>query len=106
MPVEVNLNAYILAKQNDIFAVDYHNLMMDNINKVIDKRMRTLKEIENDKLWVARAYNKKVKGKYFQVGELVSKTILYGPSQAGDHLPNLLLFIPRGRIVFQNSSPT
>ena len=41
--------------------------MMDNINEVTDKRMKALKEIEKDKLRVARAYNKKVKGKSFQV---------------------------------------
>ena len=38
--------------------------------------MKALKEIEKDKLWVARAYNKKVKSKFFQVGDLVWKTIL------------------------------
>ena len=38
--------------------------------------MRALKEIEKDKLRVARAYNKKVRGKSFQVSELVWKTIL------------------------------
>ena len=38
--------------------------------------MKALKEIEKDKLRVARAYNKKVKGKFFQVGDLVWKTIL------------------------------
>ena len=38
--------------------------------------MKALKEIEKDKLRVARAYNKKVKDKYFQVGDLVWKTIL------------------------------
>ena len=38
--------------------------------------MRALKEIEKDKLRVARAYNKKVKDKSFQVGDLVWKTIL------------------------------
>ena len=35
-----------------------------------------MKEIEKDKLRIARAYNQKVKGKSFQVGELVWKTIL------------------------------
>ena len=39
LPVEVNLGAYRLAKQNDISAVDYHNLMMDNIDEVSDKRL-------------------------------------------------------------------
>ena len=50
--------------------------MMDNIDEVTDKRMKALKEIEKDKLRVARAYNKKVKDKSFQVGDLVWKTIL------------------------------
>ena len=49
---------------------------MDNIDEVTDKRTKALKEIENDKLRVARAYNKKVKDKFFQVGDLVWKTIL------------------------------
>ena len=49
---------------------------MDNIDEVTDKRMKALKEIEKDKLRVARAYNKKVKDKSFQVGDLVWKTIL------------------------------
>ena len=59
LPVEVNLDAYTLAKQNDISAVDYYNLMMDNIDEVSDKRLQALKEIEKDKLRVARAYNKR-----------------------------------------------
>ena len=49
---------------------------MDNIDEVTDTRLRTLKEIEKDKLRVARAYNKKLREKKFQVGELVWKTIL------------------------------
>ena len=76
LPIEVNLDAYRLAKQNDLSAVDYYNSMMDNIDEVTDKHKKALKEIEKDKLRVARAYNKKVKGKSFQVGNLVWKTIL------------------------------
>ena len=76
LPVEVNLGAYRLAKQNDLNAVDYYDLMMDNIDEVTDKRLEALKEIEKDKIRVARAYNKKVKGKSFQVDDLVWKTIL------------------------------
>ena len=75
-PVEVNLDAFRLAKQNDLTVVDYCDLMMDNIGEVSDKRMQALKEIEKDKLRVARAYNKKVKAKSFQVGEPIWKTIL------------------------------
>ena len=76
LPVEMNLDAYRLAKQNDLSAVDYYDLMKDNIDEVSDRWMQALKEIEKDKLRVARAYNKKVKAKSFQVGELVWKTIL------------------------------
>jgi hypothetical protein len=70
------MGAYRLAKQNDLDAVVYHNLMMDNIDEITDKRMRALKEIEKDKARVVRAYNKKVRLKLFQVGEFVWKTIL------------------------------
>ena len=65
-----------MAKQSDLSAVDYYNSLMDNIDEVADKRMKALKEIEKDKLRVARANNKKVKDKSFQVGDLVWKTIL------------------------------
>jgi hypothetical protein len=43
---------------------------------VTDKRVIALGAIEKDKIMVARAYNKKVKAKSFQVGDLVWKTIL------------------------------
>jgi hypothetical protein len=49
---------------------------MDNIDEVTDKRVTTLREIEKDKIMVAKAYNKKVKAKSFQVGDLVWKTVL------------------------------
>jgi hypothetical protein len=64
-------------------AVIYHDLMMDNIDEVTDKRLQTLKKIEKDKIQVARAYNKKVKLKSFQVGDLIWKTIL--PVGTKDH---------------------
>jgi hypothetical protein len=76
LPVEMNLDAYKLAKQNDLSAVVYHDLMMDNIDEVTDIRLKALKEIEKDKARVSRVYNKKIKSKSFQVGELVWKTIL------------------------------
>ena len=63
LPDEVNLDAYRLVKQNDLPVVMYHNLMMDNIDEVIDVRLKALKEIEKDKARVAKAYNKKVKSK-------------------------------------------
>ena len=71
LPIDVNLDAYRLAKQNDLFAVMYHDLMMDNVDELTDTRLKILKEIEKDKARVTKAYDKKVKSKLFQVGELV-----------------------------------
>ena len=65
-----------MAKQNELSPVDFHNLMLDNIDEVTNKRLQTLKAIEKDKARVARAYNKKVKAKSFRIGEFVWKTIL------------------------------
>jgi hypothetical protein len=73
LPVEVNLGAYRLAKQNNLDVETYYALMMDNTDDVTDKRTEASEEIEKDKRRVARAYNKKVKDKYFQVGDLVCK---------------------------------
>ena len=44
--MEVNLDALRLAKQNGLSAVDFHNLMMDNIDEVADKRLEALRAIE------------------------------------------------------------
>jgi hypothetical protein len=50
--------------------------MIDRLDEVSDERVKTLGEIEKDRLSVGRAYNKRVKEKSFQVGDLVWKTIL------------------------------
>jgi Mg2+ and Co2+ transporter CorA len=76
LPFEVNLGAYRLAKKNYLNVDSYHALMMDNIDEVTDKRLEALEAIENDKRRVARAYNKRVRAKSFQVGDLVWKTSL------------------------------
>jgi hypothetical protein len=39
LPVEVNLGAYRLAKENDLNIDTYYALMMDNIDEVTDKRL-------------------------------------------------------------------
>jgi hypothetical protein len=63
-------------KQNDLNVDTYYALMIDNIDKVIDKRMEALEAIEMDKRRVARAYNKRVKAKSLQIGDFVWKTII------------------------------
>jgi hypothetical protein len=74
--MEVNLDALCIAQQNELSAVDYHNLMLERLNKVSDERVEALGKIERDMLRVARAYNKGVKEKSFQDRDLVWKTIL------------------------------
>ena len=63
LPIEVNLQALRVARQNDLSAVDYNNLMMDRIDDVPEERLRALREIEKEKLRIAKAYNKKSEGK-------------------------------------------
>ena len=75
-PVEIDLNAIRFARQNDLVIGDYHDLMMDNIDEVIDKRLMALREIEKENIIIAKAYKKNVKAKTFQVGDLVWKTVL------------------------------
>jgi hypothetical protein len=45
--------------------------MMDNVDEVIDKRLKAFKEREKDKARVATTYNKKVQNKSFQVEDLL-----------------------------------
>jgi hypothetical protein len=73
--VEVNLDALRIARHNELSAVDYHNLMLDRLDEASDERVKTLGEIERDKLRVGRVYNKRVKEKSFEVKDLVRKTI-------------------------------
>jgi hypothetical protein len=76
LPVEVNLGFLRYIKQNDLSNEDYKTLMGDNLDEVIDKRLKALEEIQKEEKRVAKAYNKRVKTKLFQVGELVWKIIL------------------------------
>jgi hypothetical protein len=76
LPAEVNLDALRIAQQNELSTVDYHNLMLDSLDEVSDERVKALDEIERDKLRVTKAYNKRVKEKLFQVGDLIWKMIL------------------------------
>lgn len=50
LPVEINLQALRVARQNDLSALDYNNLMMDRIDNVSEERLRALQEIENKEI--------------------------------------------------------
>jgi hypothetical protein len=43
--VEISLNIIRIARQNDLTVGDYHDLMMDNIDEVTNKRMLALRKI-------------------------------------------------------------
>jgi hypothetical protein len=72
----VNLDALLIARQNELLAIDYHNLMLGRLDEELDERVKDLGEIERDKLRVAKPYNKRVKEKSLQVRDLGWKTIL------------------------------
>jgi hypothetical protein len=76
LPVEVNLQGYQITVQDQLSAEKYSELMMDRLDETHESQSMALKEIEKEKLWAARAYNKAVKVKSFQVDELIWKTIL------------------------------
>jgi hypothetical protein len=73
--VELRIQADRVMHQDAVSVEDYVNLMMDEIDELTESRLLALREILKEKLQVARAYNKKVRDKLFQVGELVWKTI-------------------------------
>jgi hypothetical protein len=50
--------------------------MMDGVDDVQESRFAALREIEKEKVKVARAYNRRVMEKSFQIGDMVWKTIL------------------------------
>jgi hypothetical protein len=45
--------------------------MMDKIDDVLESRFKVLEKIEKEKIKIAKAYNKCVTEKSFQVGDLV-----------------------------------
>jgi hypothetical protein len=65
-----------VTRQDSLSAKEYHELMMDKIDGIPKSRFKALEEIEMEKVKIAKAYNKRVMEKLFQVGDLVWKTIL------------------------------
>jgi hypothetical protein len=76
LPMEIGLQSLRVTGQGSLLAKEYHELMMDKIDDVHESSFKALEEIEKDKIKIAKAYNKHVVKKSFQVGDLVWKTIL------------------------------
>jgi hypothetical protein len=57
--------------------------MMDKVDEALESRLKALEEIEKEKVKIAKAYNKRVVEKLFQVGDIVWKMILPLGTQIG-----------------------
>jgi hypothetical protein len=75
--------------KNDLTTKEYIALMNDNIQDVTELRLWSLEKIKESKAKVARAYNRKLKPKEFQVGDLVLEAVLplhYTTTHFGPHI--------------------
>jgi hypothetical protein len=102
--VEINLSAYRVMHQDSLMAKEYRSAMMDGIDDLVESRLEALRELEKEKLRVAKVYNKKVQKKLFRVGDKVWKTILpinrfgkWSPSWEG---PYIVIRIILGNVYF------
>jgi hypothetical protein len=83
LPVDVSLQNLRIIGQAHLSAKEYNKLMMDKIDDALESRFKALEEIETEKVKIAKAYNKSVMEKSFQVGDLVWKMILPLGTQSG-----------------------
>jgi transposase InsO family protein len=65
-----------ITRQDYLSAKEYTELMMDKVDEAPESRLKALEETEKEKVKIAKAYNKHVVEKSFQVGDLVWKMIL------------------------------
>jgi hypothetical protein len=76
LPWEITAGSRHVEFQNDLTAEQYVALMNDNIEGLTELRLWSLEKIRENKAKVARAYNKKVMLKEFQVKDLVWEAVL------------------------------
>jgi hypothetical protein len=76
LPWEITASSRHVEFQNDLTAKEYATLINDNVEDLTELRLWSLEKIKENKDRVARAYNKKVKLKEFQVRDLVWETVL------------------------------
>jgi hypothetical protein len=70
LPVELNLETYRVARQEELSAREYAESMMMRVDEVHEDHLRALREIEKEKIRVAKVHNKKVRVRSFHIGEL------------------------------------
>ncbi|CAJ2628893.1 unnamed protein product [Trifolium pratense] len=73
LPVEIYLQSIRIQRQMEIPTDHYWSMMFDELVDLDEERLRALDTLSRQKERVAKAYNKKVKSKTFEVGNLVWK---------------------------------
>jgi len=76
LPWELNLDSRRIMFQDQLTADEYSALMKDELEDLAGHRLKALANVEANKARVGRWYDKKVKAKAFDRGELVWKLIL------------------------------
>ncbi|XP_050920123.1 uncharacterized protein LOC127137740 [Lathyrus oleraceus] len=76
LPVEIYLQSVRIQRQREIPSDLYWEMMINELVDLDDERLHALEVLRRQKERVARAYNKRVKGKTFTLNNLVWKVIL------------------------------
>ncbi|KAK2395721.1 hypothetical protein QL285_057430 [Trifolium repens] len=76
LPVKIHLQTARVQRQMEIPLDHYYQMMSDELVDLDEERLSALEVLTKQKERVAKAYNKKVKSKSFNVGDLVWKVIL------------------------------
>ncbi|CAJ2672886.1 unnamed protein product [Trifolium pratense] len=76
LPVEIYVQSIRIQRQMEIPTDHYWSMMFDELVDLDEERLRALDTLSRQKERIAKAYNKKVKSKTFDVGNLVWKVIL------------------------------
>ncbi|XP_050875885.1 uncharacterized protein LOC127079541 [Lathyrus oleraceus] len=76
LPVEIYLQSVRIQRQGEIQSDLYWEMMMNELVDLDEERLHALEVLRRQKERVARAYNKRVKGKTFTMNDLVWKVIL------------------------------
>ena len=76
LPMEVVIPSLRVFKHNGLNPQEYSEVMMMELEALDRKRLQALDHIMIQKNKVAKAYNKRIKRKNFEEGELVWKVVL------------------------------
>ncbi|XP_021834485.1 uncharacterized protein LOC110774258 [Prunus avium] len=84
LPMEIAVQSIRIAQQHDLVGEDYSQAMWLEFEGLDTSRIGTLNKLLAGKQAVARAYNKRVRNKSFEEGEVVWKSVLpLGTHMAG-----------------------